>query len=48
MKKLAEEAHTDPELLRSAPHIAPVSRLDEVRAAKQLVLCCRPIPDYEA
>ena len=21
---------------------------DEVRAAKQLVLCCRPIPEYEA
>jgi glycine dehydrogenase subunit 2 len=48
MKKIAEEAHTDPDLLRSAPHTAPVSRLDEVRAAKQLVLCCRPIPEYEA
>ena len=48
MKKIAEEAHTDPDLLRSAPHTAPVSRLDEVRAAKMLVLCCRPIPEYEA
>jgi glycine dehydrogenase subunit 2 len=48
MKKIAEEAHTDPDLLRSAPHTAPVSRLDEVRAAKQLVLCCRPIPEYES
>jgi len=48
MKKIADEAHSDPDLLRSAPHTAPVSRLDEVRAAKQLVLCCRPIPDYEA
>jgi glycine dehydrogenase subunit 2 len=47
MKKIADEAHSDPDLLRSAPHTAPVSRLDEVRAAKQLVLCCRPIPDYE-
>jgi len=39
---IAAEAHTQPELLRDAPHNAPVSRLDEVAAAKQLVLCCRP------
>jgi glycine dehydrogenase subunit 2 len=39
---IAEEAHSQPELLRDAPHNAPVSRLDEVWAAKQLVLCCRP------
>jgi glycine dehydrogenase subunit 2 len=48
MQKIAAEAKEDPDLLRSAPHTAPVSRLDEVRAAKQLVLCCRPIPEYEA
>jgi len=46
MKKIAAEAHENPDLLRSAPHTAPVSRLDEVRAAKQLVLCCRPIPEW--
>jgi glycine dehydrogenase subunit 2 len=46
MKKIAVEAHENPELLTSAPHIAPVSRLDEVRAAKQLMLCCRPIPEW--
>ncbi|MEZ4671683.1 MAG: hypothetical protein R3E39_27580 [Anaerolineae bacterium] len=45
MKKIAAEAHENPELLTGAPHTAPVSRLDEVRAAKQLVLCCRPIPE---
>jgi glycine dehydrogenase subunit 2 len=45
MKKIAVEAKENPELLKSAPHTAPVSRLDEVRAAKQLVLCCRPIPE---
>jgi glycine dehydrogenase subunit 2 len=39
---IAAEAHTQPELLKEAPHNAPVSRLDEVAAAKQLVLCCRP------
>jgi len=43
MKKIAKEAKENPELLKSAPHITPVSRLDEVRAAKQLVLCCAPV-----
>ncbi len=42
MKIIAEEARTNPELLHDAPHSAPTRRLDEVRAAKQLVLCCRP------
>jgi glycine dehydrogenase subunit 2 len=40
MLKIAEEAHTNPELLQEAPHITPVSRLDEVKAARDLVLCC--------
>lgn len=43
MKKIAQEAKENPELLLSAPHKTPVSRLDEVRAAKQLVLCCAPL-----
>jgi glycine dehydrogenase subunit 2 len=47
MKKIAQEAKDDPELLTSAPHTMPVGRVDEVRAAKQLVLCCRPIPEFE-
>jgi glycine dehydrogenase subunit 2 len=38
--KIAEEAHNTPDLLKSAPHITPVGRLDEVKAAKELVLCC--------
>jgi glycine dehydrogenase subunit 2 len=38
--KIAEEAHHQPELLKEAPHDTPVSRLDEVKAAKDLVLCC--------
>jgi glycine dehydrogenase subunit 2 len=42
MLRIAEEAQTDPELLHSAPHTTPVRRVDEVRAAKELVLCCRP------
>lgn len=44
MIAIAKEAHEQPELLKSAPHTTPVKRLDEVRAAKQLVLCCRPTP----
>jgi glycine dehydrogenase subunit 2 len=46
MLTIAKEAHENPELLKSAPHVTPVARLDEVRAAKELVLCCRPIPDW--
>ena len=42
MLKIAEEARTNPDVLHSAPHVTPVGRLDEVKAAKDLVLCCRP------
>jgi glycine dehydrogenase subunit 2 len=38
--KIAEEAKGNPELLTSAPHITPIGRLDEVKAARDLVLCC--------
>ncbi len=44
MLTIAKEAHESPSLLKEAPHTAPVGRLDEVLAAKQLALCCRPIP----
>jgi glycine dehydrogenase subunit 2 len=40
MIKIAEEAHKTPELLKEAPHNTPVKRLDEVKAARDLVLCC--------
>jgi len=39
MARIVQEAHTDPELVRTAPHTAPVSRLDEVKAARKPVLC---------
>ena len=42
MEAIAAEARAEPELLRNAPHTAPVRRLDEVRAAKELALCCAP------
>jgi glycine dehydrogenase subunit 2 len=44
--KIAEEAHSTPELLKEAPHHTPVGRLDEVKAAKELVLCCW-LPDNQ-
>jgi len=44
MKQIAREARETPDLLHSAPHVTPVGRVDDVRAAKDLVLCCRPIP----
>jgi glycine dehydrogenase subunit 2 len=43
--RIAEEAHTHPELLKTAPHNSPVGRLDEVKAARDLVLCCS-LPDH--
>jgi glycine dehydrogenase subunit 2 len=38
--KIAEEAHQNPEILKSAPHNTPVGRVDEVKAAKDLLLAC--------
>jgi glycine dehydrogenase subunit 2 len=45
--QIAVEAREEPELLKSAPHITPVGRLDEVKAAKELVLCCGVGPYQE-
>ncbi|GAB4393662.1 MAG: aminomethyl-transferring glycine dehydrogenase subunit GcvPB [Gammaproteobacteria bacterium] len=38
MIAIRHEAQTQPELLQTAPHTLPVSRLDEVKAAKELDL----------
>ena len=43
MLTIAREARETPEVLLTAPHKTPFGRLDEVRAAKELVLCCRPV-----
>jgi glycine dehydrogenase subunit 2 len=42
MHMIADEARRDPEILKGAPHKTPFGRLDEVQAARDLVLCCRP------
>jgi glycine dehydrogenase subunit 2 len=39
---IAREAREQPELLHEAPHHLPLRRLDEVKAARELVLCHRP------
>jgi glycine dehydrogenase subunit 2 len=38
MLKIAEEARTNPALLKEAPHNAPVRRLDEARAVREPIL----------
>jgi glycine dehydrogenase subunit 2 len=45
LQRIATEAVENPTLLASAPHDAPIGRLDEVRAARRLVLCQRPVAD---
>lgn len=35
MKEIAREAHDDPDMMHKAPHSTEVSRLDEVRAARE-------------
>jgi len=42
MRAIAREVEEDPELVRTAPHTTPVSRVDEVGAARNLVLRWTP------
>jgi glycine dehydrogenase subunit 2 len=42
MREILEEAHREPELLKSAPHTTPVRRLDDVKAAREPDLAWRP------
>lgn len=42
METIAKEARDHPELLREAPHLTPVGRLDEARAARKPDLRWRP------
>ncbi len=37
---IANEAHTNPDIIKTAPHDTPFGRMDEVKAARELVLCC--------
>lgn len=40
MAAISKEADENPEILKAAPHVAPVRRLDEVKAAREPVLKC--------
>ena len=42
MKEILEEAHSKPELVKTAPHTTPVRRLDEVKAAREPDLAWKP------
>ncbi|HKD27738.1 MAG TPA: aminomethyl-transferring glycine dehydrogenase subunit GcvPB [Xanthobacteraceae bacterium] len=41
LKAIAKEAHSDPAKVKGAPYRTPVSRLDEVKAARELMLSDR-------
>lgn len=43
MHKIADEARTNPELLKTAPHNTPIKRVDDVLAAKHPVLTYRSL-----
>jgi glycine dehydrogenase subunit 2 len=47
MLQIAREAREDPDILHTAPHNTPFGRLDEVHAARNLVLCCEWPADVE-
>ncbi len=42
MREIARECAEDPEIVQSAPHTTPVRRVDEVGAARNLILRWRP------
>ena len=42
MRQIAEEAKTDPDMVKSAPHTTPIGRVDDVLAAKH------PVTTYRA
>jgi len=48
MRSIAEEAATDPELVKTAPHSTRVGRLDEVTAARKPILRWKPQASGEA
>jgi glycine dehydrogenase subunit 2 len=48
MRAIAEEAATNPELVKTAPHTTRVGRLDEVAAARKPVLRWKPASRGEA
>ena len=48
MRSIAEEAATQPDLVKTAPHTTRVGRLDEVAAARKPILRWKPKASSEA
>ena len=38
MKTIARESEENPDMVKSAPHTTPIDRLDESKAARELVV----------
>ncbi len=47
MRQIAEEAKTDPDTVKSAPHKTPIGRVDDVLAAKHPVVTYRQMMTHE-
>ncbi len=47
MRRIAEEANSDPDTVKSAPHDTPIGRVDDVLAAKHPVLTYRQLSQSE-
>ena len=45
MRQIAEEANSDPEMVKSAPHNTPIGRVDDVLAAKHPIVTFRQMKD---
>lgn len=48
MEQIAREAHEQPEVLHEAPHITPFGRVDEVKAARELILSWWDRPEAQS
>jgi len=42
MRHIAEEARTNPDVVKTAPHTTPIGRLDQALAARKPNLCWHP------
>ena len=47
MRKIAEEAKNDPDLVKTAPHTTPIGRVDDVLAAKHPIVTFRQMRNEE-
>ena len=47
MRKIAEEAKTDPEMVKNAPHTTPIGRVDDVLAAKHPVVTYKQLKNEQ-